>query len=413
MQEYLKTRLPLTAFMQAALLAGSMALGTPAASAQGLFAPVITVDDEVITTFELEQRSRFVRLIGTAGDAFDLATQALIEDRLKGRAISEAGISVSEEDIQLGMEELAQRANLSLDQFLQALAQAGVEPQTLRDYTEAGLGWREYVGSRFLSQARPSEEEIDRAIGSAGSAGIQVSLSELIMPINQENAAQVEDIARQAAELDSYDAFSAAATQFSATDSRTEGGRLPWLPLTQLPPALQEVVLSLAPGEVTDPIPLQGAVALFQMRGIRESATGVPRYAAIEYVTYLVPAGRSPEGLKAAAQTVARADTCADFYSLALGQDPARLEQVSLPPAQIPQDIAIELAKLDAGETSTALTRNNGQDVLVLMLCGRTAELAEDASRETVANALTQQRLAALADSFLAQMRAEAVIEYK
>jgi peptidyl-prolyl cis-trans isomerase SurA len=413
MQEHLTFRPAFTAALRAAIFTGALLAAPAVAAAQGLFSPAITVDDDVITNFELEQRAMFIRLIGSPGDAFEQAEKALIEDRLKMRAMEDAGITVSEEDILAGMEELAARANLTLDDFLNALSKEGVAPQTMRDYTIAGLGWREFVGARFLSQARPSDEEIDRAMGSTGNGSIEVLLSELLMPINAQNAPQVQDIASQVTQLSDYDSFSAAATQFSASNSRQNGGKLPWLPLGKLPPALQEVVLSLDPGEVTSPIALQGAVALFQMRGIREAAAAAPRYAAIEYAAYRVPGGRSPEGLKTAEKVVARVDTCADFYPLALGQSPEVLEKVSLPPAEIPKDIALELAKLDPGETSTAVTRDNGQTLLVLMLCGRTAELAEDASRETVANALTQQRLAALADSYVAQLKAESIISRK
>ena len=52
---------------------------------------------------------------------------------------------------------------------------------------------------------------------------------------------------------------------------------------------------------------------------------------------------------------------------------------------------------------------------MVLMLCGRTAEIAadEDDIRTTVANALTQQRMSELAYSFLEQQKANARIEFK
>lgn len=407
MQEHMTFRSTASKALISAIFAAAAAILPTVSTAQGLFSAAITVNDSVITNFELEQRAQFVRLIGTPGDPFELARAALVEDRLKASAMDDVGISVSDEDIQLGMEELAARTNLSLEEFIAALAEAGVAEQTLRDYTSAGLGWREFIGAKYLSQARPSEEEIDRAMSGSGSGGVEVAISELIMPINQQNAAQVEEIANQVVNLRSFDAFSSAATQYSASPSRDEGGRVPWMALTRLPPALQEVVLALAPGEVTQPIALNGAVALFQMRGIRESAIGNPTYSAIEYVTYLVP------DRDAAAKVAARADTCDDFYGIAQGQDPAVLEQVSLPPSQIPQHIAIELAKLDPGEISTALTRNEGQTQVVLMLCGRTAELAQDDSREAVANALTQQRLAALSSSHIEQLRAEAIIIFK
>jgi len=395
-------------------LASALCLPLPVA-AQGLFSPAVTVNEDVITYFELEQRAQFMKLLGTPGDPTDLAREELIKERLKKAAVAQAGISASEEDIIAGMTELAGRANLTLEEFVKVLGENGVSPETLRDYTKVGLNWRDYVGSRFLSQARPNDEEIDRAMGRAGTGGLQVLLSEVIMPINEQNVRQVEEIAEQISQLDSYSAFSSAATQYSAADSRTDQGHLPWIALTKLPPQLQEVVLALKPGEITAPLPLQGAVALFQMRGIRELTGGTPRYAAIEYASYFIPGGRGAEALKTAQKVAGQIDTCDDLYGVAKDQDPAVLERQSLAPAEIPQDVALELAKLDSGETSTTLTRNNGQTLMLLMLCGRTADLGtgEDDGREGVANALTQQRLSAFSNSFVEQLRADAEIVVK
>ncbi|MBQ4827087.1 MULTISPECIES: peptidylprolyl isomerase [unclassified Leisingera] len=419
MQQDVNTRFPAPFLSRALKTAAALALaaglswtGLPA-GAQNLFAPAITVNDEVITRYELEQRARFQSALRVPGDPLATAREELINDRLKLAELEQAGIELAEEDITAGMEELAARANLSLNEFLTALQQSGVEPQTLRDFTKVGLGWREYTRARFLSRARPTPEEIDRAMGSAGTGSVQVLLSEFIVPINEQNAAQVEELIEQVARLKGYDSFSAAAAQYSAAASRNEGGRLPWMPLTQLPPQLQEVALALKPGEISEPLPLQSAVALFQMRGVREVEGAAPRFTAIEYAAYHVPGGRTPEGLAAAQKVVDSVDTCEDFYGLAQGQDPSVLDVQSLQPSEIPRDIALELAKLDPGETSTTLTRNNGQTLMVLMLCGRTADLGEDSSRETVANALTAQRMASLAGSYLEQLRADARINIK
>ena len=86
------------------------------------------------------------------------------------------------------------------------------------------------------------------------------------------------------------------------------------------------------------------------------------------------------------------------------------LERLDLAPGEIPRDIALELAKLDEGEISTNLTRSDGQTLVFLMLCGRTAVQNENATRNDVAAALTQQRLNQLADSYLDQLRADALI---
>ncbi|WP_380992626.1 peptidylprolyl isomerase [Sedimentitalea sp. HM32M-2] len=389
------------------MLAGS-------AIAQGLFAPVIMVNDQVITRFELEQRALFLQLLRAPGNPRQLAREALIEDRLKLQAVKAAGMSISPEDVEAGIEELAARTELSAEEFIAALKQSGVALQTLQDFAKVNVAWRDLIRARFLSQARPTEAEIDRALGSAGGgSGIRVLLSEIIIPVTPQTAEQVDALAQEIAQLTSQQAFSQAATQYSAAQTRNSGGRMNWLDLNALPPGLRPVILALSPGEITDPIALPEAVALFQMRGIQESNIAAPRYSAIEYATYAIPGGRSPEALAEAARIGAAVDSCDDLYGIALNQPPERLVRESRKPGEIPRDIATELAKLDENESSTALTRANGQTLLYLMLCGRTAALNEDASRADVANALVSQRLQAFAQSYLDQLQADAVIVEK
>lgn len=381
------------------------------AAAQSLFSPAIRVNDEAITHFELEQRILFMQTLRIPGKPEEFARRALIEERLKEQAIRDAGIVIEADDVTAGIEELSSRTQLSAEEFVKALGEAGIAAETLRDYVRTGIAWRDLVTQKFLAQARPTDEEIDRALGQGSSGGgVQVLLSEIIIPVSPENIEQVDALAQEISQITSLDAFAAAATQYSATDTRTDGGRLDWLPISRLPPGLQPAILALRPGEVTTPIALPSAVALFQMRGIAESAPGTPRYAAIDYAAYYIAGGRSPEALGAAQQLAARVDTCDDLFGVARGQPAEVLDRESLPPARIPQDIALELAKLDPDEVSTALTRNNGQTLVFLMLCGRTAEFDAEVSREDVANALATQRLNMLGESYLQQLLAEARI---
>jgi len=183
-----------------------------------------------------------------------------------------------------------------------------------------------------------------------------------------------------------------------------------WMPLSNLPPQLRPQILALSPGEVTAPIALPNAIALFQLRDIEEIPSAAPTFSAIEYAAYYIPGGRSEAALAQAARIQSEVDTCDDLYGVAFGQPEEVLERGALAPAEIPQDIALELAKLDEGESSYALTRSGGQTLVFLMLCGRTAALNEEASRDEVGNALLQQRLGAFAASYLDQLRAEALI---
>ena len=401
---------PALAFVKSTL-AVFLALSAPqTAHAQGLFSPAILVNDDAITHYELQQRSQFMRLLRAPGDPDKLAREALIEDRLKQQALAIAGIEIAPEDVEAGIEEFAARTDLTVDQFVKALADDGVSRETLRDFVEIGISWREYIQARYLGQARPTEDEIDRALGRGGAGGVRVLLSEIIIPITPQTLAQAEALAEQISKTRGADAFAASAAQYSAAESRTNGGQMNWISLSDLPAGLRPVILALTPGEITAPISLPNAIAIFRMRGIQESATPAPRYATIDYATYFIAGGRTPEALASARSVRERVDVCDDLYGIAKGQPPEVLERHSKKPGEIPGDIALELAKLDPGEVSTALTTKSGQSLLLLMLCGRVTTQGLDASRDDIAQALTAQRLEFLSDSLLDQLAADALI---
>jgi len=175
---------------------------------------------------------------------------------------------------------------------------------------------------------------------------------------------------------------------------------------------LRGLLLDLAPGEITAPLPITNGVALFQMRGVREVPGTAAEPAAIEYAAFYIAGGRSERALAEAARIDATVDTCDDLYGIARDLPEDRLQRDVLPPADIPVDVALELAKLDAGETSYALTRANGETLVFLMMCGRTSTLNDGVDRETITNQLRAQRLEGYADALLADLRAAATITF-
>lgn len=388
----------------------SLAFAPVAAPAQNLFAPAIKVNDAVITGYELDQRARMLTVLNAPGNPNELAREQLIDDRLRIQAAEQAGIVPSDEEVLDGMTEFAGRANLTRDEFIQALEGNGVAAQTFRDFVRAGLSWRLLVQARFAGRANVSEDEIDRALGASGGSSVRVLLSEIIMPAPPPQAEAVRERAERISQITSEAEFSAQARQFSATATRQAGGRLPWQNLDDLPPVLRPLVLALSPGEVTDPIPIPNAVALFQLRDIEETGYSAPTYSAIEYAAYYLPGGRSETTLAQARVLAQTVDRCDDLYGVAKGQPAEVLDRQTLPPAEIPADIAFELSKLDPGEVSTALTRSNGQTLMFLMLCGRTAEVNQEVDRDQFVLGLRNQRLNSLAESYLSQLRADARI---
>lgn len=399
--------------ISAALLSLALLVTGTASWAQGLFSPAIQVNDGAVTYYEIDQRVKFLTFINRLGDLDAQARADLVDDRLKAQAANELGVRISDEQLKAGMEEFAGRANLTTEQILNLMQQAQIDRQTYEDFVRNGLMWRDVVQIRFRGRVQISDSEVDAALGSGGQAGLRVLMSEIVIPVNAQNQAQVQDLTSRISNLKTQNAFADAARRFSAAGTRTNGGRMEWLPINRLPPVLQPVVIEMRPGEISDPVPLGSAIAVFMMHGIDEMPSPAPRYSAIEFGILQIPGGRSAEALARAENIRNSIDTCDDLYAINKDGPIEALTVTAEQPAEIPRAISLELAKLDRHEVSTALTSPDGSQLYFLMLCGRTAALNEDVSREEVLNALRNRRLSSYSEGYLEQLRSEAVIVEK
>lgn len=418
--------------LRAAVFGLSLAmLAAQASAAQdgNPFAPRLIVNGQTITNFEYEQRMLFLQALRAPGDLEKEALDALLRDRLAAQAAEDMKISVTAEQVTAGLTEFASRANLTPEQFTEALAQEGVAPETFRDFVANGLLWREVVRTKFGQQVRISDAQVDRALAeNAKTPRVQVLLSELILPVQGDEVGEVVAQARDIrAQVTSEGAFAAAARQYSAAPTADRGGRLDWMPIANLPPAIVEQVLTLSPGEVSDPVVVPQAVVLFQLNGVSDLESTMPAKVEVEYARFALPADLDPAVIRA------QTDDCGDLYPLARDLPPEALVVTTQDMSAVPQDIGLELAKLDPGES---VLRVNGSARELLMLCLRTgvpevdpaaqpsipvtteasdgeapAEAAPAVDREAVRNQLGNQQLNALSEAFMEELRSEAIIE--
>ena len=381
------------------------------AKSQSAVSAVLRVNQSVITQYELDQRIRFLQVIQTSGDLRQAARDQLIDDRLKNSLAAGMNLKLSDGKLEQSMTEFAASGNLSLEDFVTILSQAGVDRQSYEDFIKSNLIWGMLIQQLFAPRVQITEAEVDRAYQARleGSA-MRVLLSELIMPISEDTYEQVTARAQLFAKLTSLNEFADAAERYSVAETRDIGGRLDWTEVNKLPPMLQSLIVSLTPGQVTEPIPLDGGVALFQLRDIEETSYRTPLIAVVDYMTYRILTETPEETLQQAKQVAALTDTCDDLYGIAKGQPEDRLQRHSKAPADIPARLSLQLAKLDENEMMLAAPDPNDGSVLLVMLCGRLAETIEDLSRQDVMRGLQMQRLSSYADQYLQSLRSSAYI---
>ncbi|MDN5786301.1 peptidylprolyl isomerase [Pseudorhodobacter sp.] len=391
----------------AALLTALMVFlaAAPDAQAQNLFTPQVYINDRAITRFEVKERAQMLRLFRAPGDIEAEALKGLIEDRLRMDAAKALGIKATPEQIMAGMEEFASRANLSADQFVKALGQAGVAPQTFRDFVEAGLVWRDVVRQRFGPQVVISDAEIDRALAANGDIrAVRVLLSEIVLQVP---AGQISTVMIRAkrlkAEIASEADFGKLARSSSSSASASRGGRLDWMPLSNLPAAIAPVVLALSPGQVSEPVNMGDTVGLFLLREIKEDKSA-PGSVDVDYAQYTLPA---KNGAADAAALRAKVDTCDDLYAINKGQPADRLLRETRPASQLPANIGRALADLDPGES---VDFPSGGAHVFVMLCSRNPGAKTAPNRDAAREALINERLGALAQDYLEELRFNAFI---
>lgn len=394
------------------LICAAALLAPMAAPAQGLFSPAISVNDSAITRYEIDQRVKLLTLFRTAGNLNELAREQLIDEHLRMGYLQREGLNLSDDGLKNAMTEFATRGGRTYEEFLNNITTAGVAEQTVRDFVAVNTLWRELIRSKFNRQVTITDAEIDAALASntTNPASLQVLISEIIIPAPPEKAAEVAKLAEDISQMTSTSDFSAAAREYSATRSRDDGGRLPWQNLTELPEGLHGLLISLEPGQVTPPLQLENAVALLQMRDLREIRATASAPSEIDYAVFTIPGGLTEAALSEAARIDAETDTCDDLYGIAHGLPEDRLTRTTATPSEIDTDIALELAKFDAGESSAILTRNDGQTLLFVMMCNRIPQSAETIDRAQIENRLRSEKLAGYADALLAQLRDTAVI---
>jgi peptidyl-prolyl cis-trans isomerase SurA len=389
---------------QTAALICSVAFALPV-MAQDLFAPRLYVNDRAITVYEVEQRALFLRILRAPGNPEEEALKALIEDRLRQTEAERLGLKLTEEELTAGMTEFAARANLTPEQFVGELAKAGIAAETFRDFVAAGLLWRQAVRARFVGQVPISEADIDRALeASARPRALQVLASELVIPAPEGQEEDAMALAQQLSDTISGEgAFASAARQYSAAPTAGAGGRLDWVPLANLPAAIGQKILALDTGEVSDPVSVPGAVVLFLLRDVAEDTTAEPISVSVEWADFLVP-----DDAAAIANIRAASDECNDLYGQANGLPEDRLTVTKQPLEEVPGDVALELAKLDPGESSVALTRGGFRRLI--MLCGREQVQETPPTRDQIRERVINQKLEGMAEGYLEELRAAAFI---
>ena len=216
------------------------------------------VNGEPITSNDMQ--SRINAFILTTGIPYNAKTKTMITNRVLQGAIDEKlkiqeakknNIIVSRKEINQAVLNFEKANGMQPGQLRQALAQGNVQMNVWTGQIESDLAWRKLISQQSRSYINVGENDIQRAFDDIRKdmKTQKFMVSEIV--VNKKDAKDLRplsEVLRQDSRFELY------AMQFSQSPSAANGGHLGWVLKGRLPATLENAVLSLQEGGVTDPI---------------------------------------------------------------------------------------------------------------------------------------------------------------
>ena len=144
------------ALLSAATVTGIVGVA-PAMAASEI---TVIVNKEPITTFQIRQRSAFLKLRRVSGNLQQQATDELIDEALKRQETKRRGISIPDPLVDQAFLKFATDNKLTTQQLGQVLTQAGFSEKAFKDYIRVQMGWGQAVQANMRKSETMSEQDV-------------------------------------------------------------------------------------------------------------------------------------------------------------------------------------------------------------------------------------------------------------
>ena len=259
--------------LRGAVIAVVLAI-VPAAHAELVDKVAAVVDEQVITLSEVERRAApELRQSFNERDpqkrtamrraAMEGALESLIAEKLLEREMEEHGITVGDQEVELGLEDVRRQNNFTPEQFEQALRQEGYTVQSYKEFMRKHLRRMKLVNLKVRSRVKVSEKDLraeydrwarmEQSDPEVHARHILVRLGKDATPEQEGEALAKARTLAEEARKPGVD-FAQLAREKSEGPSKDDGGDLGFFKRGMMLPDFDRVAFSLPEGGVSDPV---------------------------------------------------------------------------------------------------------------------------------------------------------------
>ena len=276
--------------LAAAGLAAMLLSGvTTPASPQSIIA---VVNGLPITDYDIEQRTRLLRLSTRKTHSRQEVLDELINEKIKLREATRWGITVENADVDNAFANMAKGMGLNAQQFTQALNAQGVNASQLKARVRADLSWANLVRGRFQSTLQVGDRDIQSILDrkpdeNKETTAFEYTLRPILFIVQQGSPSSMMDVRRREADAlrsrfrgcDDGIAFARALRDVAVREPIIRSS-------AELPPPLRTMLNSLEIGQLTAPETTPQGVQLFALCGKRTTQTDSPQKRAARAEVY-------------------------------------------------------------------------------------------------------------------------------
>ncbi len=189
--------------------------------------------------------------------------EKLIIDKLQRQLAEKAGITVTEEMLNNSAADIAQRNNMTLQQFREELQHQGLTYKNFLDNMRNEIIINQLRGREIGGRIKVTDREVDHYLETqeqeSNGTAIQYHLGHILIAVREAAAAKEIQSAQSKAnelvkKLRAGQDFTHTAMTESGDDNALKGGDLGWRSLSDIPSLFSDIVVKMHANEVADPI---------------------------------------------------------------------------------------------------------------------------------------------------------------
>ena len=387
------------------------------AMAQSPHGIAAVVNDDIVTTHDLRQRTLF--MVATTGIERDeksiaraqqQALRNLVDEHIQMQEAEKFDQTIADEEVNQSVARLIGRNGLDPNEVVQRLASVGVSIETMRDQVRSEIAWQRIINGLYGSRIRISDAQIDETINriSANASKPNYRVAEIYIEASPDIGGiegAMEGANAMIKQLSDGAPFPLLAQQFSSAPTAAKGGELGWVREGELRPEVDQVITQMEVGNLSKPIQVPGGVYVVALidKKISEADT---LYKLKQVIVKNDDKDAAQSTLQSLAKNLKSCET--------LDEDTLSLDGVSsadmgeIKGSDLSEDVLNVLERTDVGGLSEPIERPDG--AVSIMVCSREASGSDIPTRDQVEDRLTNQQLAQASKRHLRDLRRKATV---